>query len=450
MTKARNLAIVCWLVWGTISPVFSQEKTVLTLEESLRLALSQNPLYLASQEKIGGAQSQVRQAVANFFPTLNGQGMSNLDKKVFSVTFPSIIPGMPPQRVKLDFTKTYQFTMNFALPLFTGGRLISGLNTAQYNLASTRENVRQSRQDTVFNVKQAFYGCLLAKKFAEVAGEAVALAEKHFQNVKNLYDAGMASKFDLLRSEVQMANLKPQLIRARNGVEAAELGLKTLVGLDLDSPVEVRGELTFQPFDADENDLMSKALSLRPEVRQMDYQRLMAGEMLKIAKAGYLPSVAVAGNYNYWADRFNFRNQNWESYYSFNLVISVPIFNGFVNSAKVAESKAMIKGLEYSRKGLLDMVRLEVKQAVLNLSQAKESLLSQEKNVEQAQETVRIAELNYSEGLATNLDVSTTQVALSQAKTNYAQALFDYALALAQLERAMGSGGDENQDAAVK
>jgi len=96
------------------------------------------------------------------------------------------------------------------------------------------------------------------------------------------------------------------------------------------------------------------------------------------------------------------------------------------------------------------MVRLEVKQAVLNLSQAKESLLSQEKNVEQAQETVRIAELNYSEGLATNLDVSTTQVALSQAKTNYAQALFDYALALAQLERAMGSGGDENQDAAVK
>jgi outer membrane protein len=450
MTKARNLVIICWLVWGTISPVFSQEKTVLTLEESLRLALSQNPLYLASQEKIGGAQSQVRQAVANFFPTLNGQGMSNLDKKVFSVTFPSLIPGLPPQRVKLDFTKTYQFTMNFALPLFTGGRLISGLNTAQYNLASTKENVRQSRQDTVFSVKQAFYGCLLAKKFAEVAGEAVALAEKHFQNVKNLYDAGMASKFDLLRSEVQMANLKPQLIRARNGVEAAELGLKTLVGLDLDSPVEVRGELTFQPFDADENELMSRALSLRPEVRQMDYQRLMAGEMLKMAKAAYLPSVAVAGNLNYWADRFNFRNQNWESYYSFNLVISVPIFNGFVNSAKVAESKAMIKGLEYSRKGLLDMVRLEVKQAVLNLSQAKESLLSQEKNVEQAQETVRIAELNYSEGLATNLDVSTTQVALSQAKTNYAQALFDYALALAQLERAMGSGGDENQDAAVK
>jgi len=446
MTKAKNLAIVCWLVLGTMSPAFSQEKTVLTLDECLRLALSQNPLYLASREKIDGAESQIRQAVANFFPTLSGQGLSNLDKKVFAVTIPSFIPGQPPQRVKLDFTKTYQFTMAFALPLYAGGRLISGLNTAQHNLDSTLESVRQSRNETVFSVKQAFYGCLLAKKFAEVAEEGVALAEKHFQNVRNLYDVGMASKFDLLRSEVQLANLKPQLIRARNSVETAELGLKTLLGLDLAQPVEVKGELSFQPHEADENELMTKALAMRPEVRQMDYQRSMAGEMLKMAKSAYLPTVAVAGNYNYWADNFNFRKQTWESYYSFNLVVNVPIFNGFINSAKVAESKAALKGLDYSRRGLLDMVKLEVKQAVLNLNQAKESLLSQEKNVEQAQESVRIAELNYAEGLATNLDVSTTQVALSQAKTNYSQALFDYVLSLAQLDKAVGSdgGGIEN------
>jgi outer membrane protein TolC len=88
----------------------------------------------------------------------------------------------------------------------------------------------------------------------------------------------------------------------------------------------------------------------------MDYQRSMAGEMLKMAKAAYLPTVAVAGNYNYWADNFNFRKQTWESYYSFNLVVNVPIFNGFINSAKVAESKAALKGLDYSQRGLLDVV----------------------------------------------------------------------------------------------
>jgi outer membrane protein TolC len=91
------------------------------------------------------------------------------------------------------------------------------------------------------------------------------------------------------------------------------------------------------------------------------------------------------------------------------------------------------------------MVKFEVQEAILNLQQAKESLLSQEKNVEQAQEAVRIAELNYSEGLATNLDVSSALVALSQARTNYSQALYDYALALAQLEKAIGAG-QENSD----
>jgi outer membrane protein TolC len=98
----------------------------------------------------------------------------------------------------------------------------------------------------------------------------------------------------------------------------------------------------------------------------------------------------------------------------------------------------MIRELELSKKGLVDMVRFEIRQATLKLNEAKESLLSQEKNVEQAQESLRIAELNYAEGMITVLDVSQAQVALSQAKTNYSQALFDYVISLAQLEKARG------------
>jgi outer membrane protein TolC len=255
----------------------------------------------------------------------------------------------------------------------------------------------------------------------------------------------MASKFDLLRSEVQLANLKPQLIRAKNGLNSAELGLKTLLGLDLNRPVEVRGELSYQAFEANLDANVAQALANRPELNQLRYQRQMAAEVLKMARAAYLPTVAIGGAYNYWANQFNFGRNNWESFYQVNLVLSVPIFNGFANSAKVGETKAMLKQLDYSQKGLSEMVKFEVQEAILNLQQAKESLLSQEKNVEQAQEAVRIAELNYSEGLATNLDVSSALVALSQARTNYSQALYDYALALAQLEKAIGAG-QENSD----
>ncbi|MCJ7563889.1 MAG: TolC family protein, partial [Candidatus Aminicenantes bacterium] len=304
--------------------------------------------------------------------------------------------------------------------------------------------IRQSMQETVFNVKKAFYGYLLAKKFVEVSEEAVGLAEKHWKNVKSLYDVGMASKFDLLRSEVQVANLKPQLIRAKNGLSTAELGLKTLLGLDLKQPIEVKGELSYKEFEANVDADVAQALTNRPEMNQIKFQQQMAAEMLKMARGAYLPTLAIGGAYNYWGNRFKFTKDSWESYYSVNLVLDIPLFNGFVNSAKVGESKAMLRQLDYSRKGLSEMVKFEVQEAILSLQQAKESLLSQEKNVEQAQEAVRIADLNYGEGLATNLDVSFAQMALTQAKTNYSQALYDYALALAQLEKAIGAGGDKD------
>jgi outer membrane protein TolC len=444
MKKAGTFILIAALMFGLPAAAFSQEKITLTLEDSIKLALEQNPFYLAEKAKEDQASYMVREAVSSFFPALNAQGTYILDKKVMTIEMPSFIPGMPPQRIKLDFTRDYQFSLSFSLPLSAGGRLVSGYKQANYNLMSTKEAIRQSMQETVFNVKKAFYGYLLTKKFVEVSEEAVGLADKHWKNVKSLYDVGMASKFDLLRSEVQVANLKPQLIRAKNGLSTAELGLKTLLGLDLKQPIEVKGELSYKEFEANVDADVAQALANRPEMNQLKFQQQMAAEMLKMARGAYLPTLAIGGAYNYWGNRFKFTKDSWESYYSVNLVLDIPLFNGFVNSAKVGESKAMLRQLDYSRKGLSEMVKFEVQEAILSLQQAKESLLSQEKNVEQAQEAVRIADLNYGEGLATNLDVSFAQMALTQAKTNYSQALYDYALALAQLEKAIGAGGDKD------
>jgi len=439
MKKAGIILLALAVMGGVVGLPFAQEKITLTLEDSLKLALRQNPFYLAEKAKEDQASAMVREAFASFLPSLTAQGTHILDKKVMTIEMPSLF-GMPAQKFKLDFTRDYQLALSFSVPLYAGGRIQSGYKQANLNLEATREAIRQSMQDTVFNVKKAFYGYLLALKFVDVAQEAVDLAEKHLKNVNSLFEVGMASRFDLLRSEVQASNLKPHLIRARNGLNTAELGLKTLLGLDLKQPVAVKGELSYQAFEADTDANVSQALTSRPELVQLNYQKQMAAEMVKMARAAYVPTLAVGGQYNYWGNQFNFKKDNWESYYSINLVLNVPIFNGFVNAAKLGESKAMLKQLDYSQKGFTEMVKFEVHDAILNLGQAKESLFSQEKNVEQAQEAVRIAELNYKEGLATNLDVSAAHVALSQARTNHSQALFDYALALAQLEKAIGAG----------
>lgn len=446
MKRNRVVITLALLAASLGGSAAAQDRLVLTLDESLRLALRQNPFYQAARAKEDQASAGLKEAVSGFLPTLNASGTDVLDKKVFSIEFPSMVPGEPPTKVKFDFTRAYTVTLNFSLPVYSGGRLVAGYKTAKYNLDATREAIRQTRQETVFNVKKAFYGYLLARNFAAVAEESVTLAEKHQANVKNLFDVGMASKFDLLRSEVQLANLKPQLIRARNALDTAEIGLKMLLGIDLDQPVEFRGELTFAAVEADVDASIAEALVHRPELTQLDYQTRMAAEMIKINRGASLPTVAIGGAYNYWSNYLNLKKNNWEDYYQINLVLNIPIFNGFANSAKVAQSKAALKQLEYNRKGLIESVKFEVQEAILAQRQARESLLSQEKNVEQAQEAVRIAELNYAEGLATNLDVSSAQVALSQAKTNQVQALYDYAVALAQIEKSVGTGSDRYEE----
>ena len=443
MKEAKTILLVILLIFWVAKFSFPLEKTALTLEESIRLALSQNPYHLAAEERLETARAKLREAAAGFLPSLNSEGLHTLAEKVFILEFPSFIPGEPPQRISMDFTKDYQFYLNFSLPLFTGGRLTSGYKQAKYNLRSTEEAVRQSKHITVFNAKKAFYGYLLTKDFVKVAEEAVDVAEKHLKNVKSLYGVGMASKFDLLRSEVQVANLKPQLIKARNNLKIAELSLKTLLGLDLSQPIEIKGYLTYEPFEPDLEESVSKAMLKRPEISQLKYQKQMAGQGLKLARASNLPSFAVSATYNFWADQLNFRKDTWQSFYTVNLVFTIPLFNGFATSARVAQSKAMIKELGFTQKGLIDIIKFEVRKAILRLQEAKESLLSQEKNVEQAQESLRIAELNFSEGLATTLDISSAQAALSQAKTNYSQALYDYVMSLAELDKAMGIGWND-------
>lgn len=439
--KPRLAAVLAIFLFFTGSrSARPEEKITLTLEKCIDLALSQNPYYQASRERVEAAQARVRSAAAQFFPSLNAQGLQNLDEKVFVLEFPSFIPGGKPQKVAIDFTRDYQLAFSFSLPLYTGGRLTSGYKTARYGYLSSQEAARQTTQETVFNVKRGFYNYLLAKELVTVTEEALNLAEKLFQNVKNMTEVGMASRLDLLRAEVRVANLKPSVIQARNNVALAELSLKTLLGIDVAQPVELVGEMTYAPVDVSLEDSLAAALTNRPELSQINYQKRIAAEMVKIARADYLPTIAVSGNYNYWANYFNFKKDNWQSFYSFNLVLNIPIFNGFSTAAKEAESKALIREIEFTEKGLINTIKFEVQSAYLNLHQAMETLRSQEKNVDEAKESVRVAELSYAEGLITITDVGAAQVALSEARLNYLKALYDYILSLAQLEKAVGLG----------
>ncbi len=432
-----------FLLWMIIflAPVrlfFAQDNVVLTLEKSIELALSQNPYHLAAAQRVNGAEQQVREAVAGFLPSLNSTGMATLDEKLFELEFPSFIPGQPPEKVKVDFTRDYQLGLNLTIPLYTGGRLTAGYRSAKYNLKSTQESVRQSEDITVFNTKATFYGCLLARQFVRVAEQAVKDAEDLHRNVRSQYEVGLASQFDLLRSEVRVVNLKPQLIQAKNNFEVMKLNLKTLLGMDISTPIEIQGNLAYEPIEPDVEKSIGLAIQNRPEILQLEYQKKIAEEMWKMARAERLPTLAISGSFNFWADRLAITGDTWQDYYNINLVLTLPIFNGFGPAARQAQAKSAVREIDLTLQGLINGVKFEVSQAILKIEEAKESLLSQEKNVEQAEESLRIANLNYTEGMITLLDVSAAQTALNQARVNYSQAVYDFFVAVADFERALG------------
>ena len=127
MHRTIKTVAVLGLALVLSATAFSQDKIVLTLEESLRLALLQNPMYLAEKAKEDQASAVVRQASPTSSEP-NAQGTDILDKKVFDVLIPSLFPGMTAQRFKFDFTRTYQLTLNFSVPLYAGGRLSPAIN----------------------------------------------------------------------------------------------------------------------------------------------------------------------------------------------------------------------------------------------------------------------------------------------------------------------------------
>jgi outer membrane protein TolC len=230
-----------------------------------------------------------------------------------------------------------------------------------------------------------------------------------------------------------------------------KLNLKTLLGMDISTPIEIEGNLSYEPIEPDMEKSIGMAIQNRPEILQLEYQKKIAEEMWKMARAERLPTLSISGSFNFWAERLAMTGDTWQDYYNINLVLTLPIFNGFGPAARQAQAKTAVREIDLNLKGLKDGVKFEVSQAILKIEEARESLLSQEKNVEQAEESLRIANLNYTEGMITVLDVSAAQTALTQARVNYSQGVYDFFVAVADFERSLGVKKNEiNTDILMK
>jgi len=407
----------------------------LTLDDAVELGLRNDETYLIAKEELDRAAGQIREAWAGALPQLGFDG-----RYTRNIEIPEVVIGS--ESIKFGTSNNYSLGLTLIQPIYLGGKVGGGLKIAKYYRSYADYKLRQTRNDVMYQVKQAFFRAKLANDVVAIYDDAIKQAELNLTNVRKQFEQGMAAEFDLLRAEVELANIRPQLIKARNDSELAAIDLKNRLGITTDEDINLMYEFDSGQLD-DSLDLqsgLSYAAQNHPAIVQQDYMVKSYDRAIGITRADGRPQLLFSSTFAYQAqsEEFSPPSNAWTKSWSASLILSFPIFDGRANSGRVKQVRADYNQSKYVARQMKENVLLSVRSAYGSWEEAVASLQSQEKTIEQAEEGIRIANLRYAGGVGTQLEVLSAQTANTQAKVNYINAVYDYELSVAAFERAAG------------
>ena len=329
--------------------------------------------------------------------------------------------------------------------LYAGGRVGAALRIADQYRAATRFGLTEETAQIELQTRTAYLRALLAQELERIAAAAVAQADSFLVQERLRQQAGTASELAVLRAEVSLENLRPELVEARNAASIATLDLKRLVDLPLAQPVRLT-----TPLRAPSASELAEArvdpallLSQRASVQAAERQVAIREQQVRIARSAYLPSIDLRVNYGRQAfpgQVFDLSGQSWRTDFTAVVGVSVPIFSGFRTQSEVQQAQVTLEQERLRLGQLRESVQVQYEQALGEKQRAAASLSARQRTVDQAQRVHDLTVLRYEQGLATQLEVSDARLSLLQSRTNYAQAIADFYLAEAGIARALGTG----------
>jgi outer membrane protein TolC len=319
------------------------------------------------------------------------------------------------------------------------------------------ESARTTRIDMVAAVRSAYYNVLLAEQSMSVLNEAVATTQSVVDNTRNLYENGLAAEYDYITAQVQLSNLKPQVLQAQNAIEITKLQLKMYLSIPEDVEIALRGTLDDFRSQVLLGEDYSTDISENTTLRTLDLQRELLEHQEKLIQTTRMPTVAAFGQISYIGqERVNLggllggmaggaggataeQSKFWWQYpINIGAQISIPLFAGFKKTNQLREVRNQMKQLEIQREYAEEGIRLQVEQAINTLLTARETMLSNELTVEQATKAYDISLSRYNAGAGTILELNSSQLSLTQAQLSYSQSIYDYLSAYAQYEKTLG------------
>jgi outer membrane protein len=392
----------------------------LSLSDSIEMALKNNPSIKMAVDDREKAAFGIKEAEAGNLPTLSlvntdSRGSSSLDSS----------PG-----------NSFSTSLRLSLPIYTGGRNGGLIDQAKSNADVAQLGVVKAKEQLRLDATTAYYTVLQNRNLVKVNQETVDNLTGHLKNVLAQYEAGTIAKADVLRSEVELANAQQNLTKAQNAYDVSAASLNNVIGVPLDTQNTLKDELSLVSYNSSLEDSIKMALKKRPEIAQSKDSINAAEAGVKIADSGRLPTVAFSSTAGRTGTDFPGATNNW----SVGVSASWNFFDSGLTSAKVKEAAATVDKANETDKQTRDSIELEVRQAYLSMNEAQSRIQTSQVAVNQATEGLKTGEAKYYAGVGTNLDVIDAQVALTQAKTNESQALYDYNVNKAKLENAVGLG----------
>lgn len=427
LTK-RFLLLSAALTMALGQSAFAGETVALNLDDAMLRAFQSNPTVSIAQYELDSAR-------ASYNAARQSRGISiSANHTTQRGGYDDAHEAAPGLWTK-GIGNNHANSLTASLPIFTGGKLSGTIKQAKANYQYNEVGVQRTYNEMRSTVTDGYFKMLQADNMQKLSAESVTRLEDHLKNVQAQYDVGVVAKVDVLRSQVELANAKQTLIQAENSYQVAEANMNKIVGLPMDTTLKLDNLLVYNAYDQNMDDCLAYAAEHRPELMQAKYGVDAAKGALMVARSGHMPQVAASATQQ-WSD------SNWpgdeDGKWGVGVNVSLNVFDTGVTLSKIHGAEADLKKAEETYRDTVNAVNLDVRSNYLGLREAEKRISTTKLAVEQADEDYRIAQLRYMSGVGTNTDVLDAQVALTQAKTNYTQALYDYNTSKTALETSIG------------
>lgn len=414
----KRVVLIFLIILSFLKPLYAQELKTLSLQECIDIALKKNPDILASKYTVEKSFFKIGEARSGYFPEIDlslGYQRTYQEGKTGE-----------------EYSKQYSGQISLTQTLFDFGKTSKQVEVQQELYKSTQWQDKDTVLQIIYNVKEAYFSVLKAKKQKETALEVIRQSKRHLDLAKGFYEVGLKPKIEVTKAEVELSNATLNLITADKQLSQALLNLKVAMGAVDMQDFDIKQE-EYAVRKLDEKELLNVAIERNPQLQAIKFNKQASISTEELVKKEYMPKFTGSASYGYLNEDFPL-DKKWTLF----LQMSLPLFSGWSTTYKLKQAKADTTYYVYKEDSLRQQITSQIKNLFVQLKEASQKIETLKIALKQAKENLDLAMGRYEVGIGSSIEVVDAIVLYEQTNTQYWQAVYDYNVTYAQIQKTAG------------